>query len=193
MAIAPKILGFAGSARSASLNKLLLAVAADGARAAGADVTLVDLRDYPMPIYDGDDEIHSGIPHNALALRALIAGHDALLVATPEYNGSIPALLKNVLDWCSRPVNGEDGLLPYRNKPVALLTASVGPFGGIRAAAHARAIFNKMGALVLPDEVLLPKAQQAFDASGNLIDDISSKLVRRVSAALAAQAGRSVG
>ncbi|OVZ55620.1 hypothetical protein CDO44_23480 [Pigmentiphaga sp. NML080357] len=187
---APKILAFAGSSRGASLNKLLLAVAAEGARAAGADVTLVDLRDYPMPIYDGDDEMRSGVPGNALALRGLIADHDALLVATPEYNGSVSALLKNALDWCSRPVDGEDGLLPYRGKMVGLLAASMGPFGGIRAVAHARGIFSKMGAVVLPDEVLLAQAQQAFDAGGNLLNETSRKLARQLGANLAVQAAR---
>ncbi|MFW7344885.1 MAG: NADPH-dependent FMN reductase [Pigmentiphaga sp.] len=186
----PKILAFAGSSRGASLNKLLLAVAADGARAAGAEVTQIDLRDYPMPIYDGDDEMQSGVPDNALVLRGLIAEHDALLVATPEYNGSVTALLKNALDWCSRPINGEDGLLPYRGKMVALLAASMSPFGGIRAVTHTRGIFNKMGAIVLPDEVLLPQAQHAFDAGGNLLNETARQLARQLGAALAAKAGR---
>jgi NAD(P)H-dependent FMN reductase len=173
----PKILAFAGSARSASWNKQLVRVAAYDARTAGADVTLIDLRDFPMPIYDGDEEERDGIPQAALAFRELMLDHQGLLIASPEYNGSVSALLKNALDWCSRPAMGQDGLAPFRGKTVALLAASVSPFGGVRSLSHLRGIMSKMGSHVLADEILVPFAPQAFDAQGALTNDMVKKLL----------------
>src|SRR5262245_29509779 len=106
----PKVLAFAGSARKQSLNKRLVQVAAEGARRAGAEVTLIDLKDYPLPLYDGDLEAGEGLPQNARRLRELMLGHDGFLISSPEYNGSLSPLLKNVIDWCSRSVDGQDGL-----------------------------------------------------------------------------------
>ncbi len=186
----PRILAFAGSARTASFNKLLVKVAAEGASAAGADVTLIDLRDYPMPLYDGDDEAGNGVPDHARGLRALIGEHNGLLVASPEYNGSVTALLKNVLDWCSRPVGSEDGLAPYRGKTVALMSASLSPFGGIRSVAHLRGIFSKMGSHVLADEVLVPAAHQAFAADGSIAGEPLRKLTLQLGASLATHLAR---
>jgi chromate reductase len=186
----PKILAFAGSARSASWNKMLVKILAEGAREAGGDVTLIDLRDFPIPLYDGDDEAENGVPTKVRELRALISACDGLLLASPEYNGSVTPLLKNALDWCSRPVDGEDGLAPYRGKTVALASASLSPFGGIRSVSHLRGIFNKMGALVLADEVLVPAAHQAFGPDGNLTNDIVGKLARQLGAGLVQRLAR---
>jgi chromate reductase len=180
----PRILAFAGSARKLSFNRMLVAIAADQARAAGADVTLVDLKDFPMPIYDGDEEAISGVPAKALELRALIAASHGLLVATPEYNGSVTALLKNTLDWCSRPTGGQDGLAPFRGKTAVLLSASVSPFGGMRSAAHLRAIFSKMGVNVLADEVLVPLAPTSFSADGKLTHELANKLTAQLASNL---------
>lgn len=186
----PKILAFAGSARSGSLNKRLISIAAHEARSAGAQVSLIDLRDFPMAIYDGDDEALAGVPTTALELRSLFASHDAVMVATPEYNGSVPALLKNALDWCSRPTQGQDGLAPFRGKSVALMAASPGPFGGIRSVAHLRGIFSKMGAHVMADEVLVPAAGTAFGADGALLNEMSAKLTAQLAKDLVARAHR---
>lgn len=186
----PKILALAGSARSASYNRRLVAVAAEEARAAGADVSLIDLRDFQLPIYDGDEEDSAGVPAAALDLRSLFASHDGVIVATPEYNGSVPALLKNALDWCSRPAGGQDGLAPFRGKTVALLSASPSPFGGVRSVAHLRGIFSKMGANVLADEVLVPSAHSAFSAQGELLNEVSRTLTSQLAANLVAQARR---
>ena len=186
----PKILAFAGSARSASFNKRLIAVGAQAARSAGAEVSLIDLRSFPMPIYDGDDEARSGIPEAALELRSLIGASHGLLVATPEYNGSVSALLKNALDWCSRPSAGQDGLALFRGKPVALMAASLSPFGGIRAVAHLRGIMSKMGANVLADEVLVPAAQTAFAADGSLVSEMTGTLVSQLALGLVNHAQR---
>ncbi|MFL6716742.1 MAG: NADPH-dependent FMN reductase, partial [Burkholderiaceae bacterium] len=147
----PKILAFAGSARKASLNKRLVRVAAEGARRAGADVTEIDLRDFPVPIYDGDLEAEQGLPPKARELRQLMMEHQGFLIASPEYNGSIPALLKNLIDWTSRAVDSQDGLAPYRNKVAVLMSASPGSYGGLRGLVHVRAILGNIGVIVLPE------------------------------------------
>src|SRR5689334_5296929 len=122
-----KVLVFAGSTRNDSLNRKLARAAAGELRSRGLEVTQVELRDYPMPIYDGDMEIAHGIPAAAVEFRKLLAEHDVLVIASPEYNGSFPALLKNVIDWTSRPtVEGERPSSLYRGKQAALLSASPG-------------------------------------------------------------------
>ncbi|MBZ0249030.1 MAG: NAD(P)H-dependent oxidoreductase, partial [Burkholderiales bacterium] len=125
-----RILVFAGSARRDSLNKKLAREAARFAREAGAEATFVDLDDYPIPLYHGDLEAAEGMPENARKLRALFLAHDALLVASPENNSSVTALLKNTIDWLSRDLGegrGDDsGLAPWRGKVAGLLAASPG-------------------------------------------------------------------
>lgn len=164
-----KILAFAGSAREESFNKKLIRVAVAGAQRAGADVTLIDLRDYAMPIYDCDLEADDGIPDKALALRCLLLEHQGLLLASPEYNGSFSPLLKNVIDWTSRPtVKGEDGLAPYRNKVAVLMSASPGGYGGLRGLMHVRAVLGNIGVIVLPDQLAVGKAHEAFSPDGSM-------------------------
>ncbi|OUM02225.1 NADPH-dependent FMN reductase [Variovorax sp. JS1663] len=184
----PRILAFAGSSRAGSYNKKLAAVAAGHGRALGADVTLIDLRDFPMPIYDGDDEARAGLPPAAIRFRALLNEHQALLVASPEHNGSVTALLKNALDWASRTADGIDGLALFRGKTVGLVAASLSPFGGVRAVAHLRGILSKMGANVLADEVLVAAAHHAFDEAGQLTNALSDKLTVQLMANLVASA-----
>jgi NAD(P)H-dependent FMN reductase len=159
----PKILAFSGSIRRDSWNRKLIRVAANAAAAAGGDVTLLDLADYALPLYDGDLEDESGLPDNALRLKALFKAHDALLIASPEYNSSMPPLLKNTLDWVSREWQGESGLLPYQNKIAAILGASPGTFGGMRMLPHLRQVLNTLGVLVLPGQFSLAHADVAFD------------------------------
>lgn len=164
----PKLLAFSGSSRKGSFNLRLLKVVADAAEAAGAEVNTVDLRELRLPIYDGDLEADNGAPEEVRALRTLMMQHDGFLIASPEHNGSISALLKNTLDWCSRPTDGIDGLAPYRGKAVALVSASVSPFGGVRGTLALRAIMAKLGALVLAEDVALASAQTAFGDNGAL-------------------------
>ncbi len=159
----PKILAFAGSTRRDSWNRKLIHVAVEATRAAGGDVTLIDLADYSLPLYNGDLEEKDGIPANALRLKALFKEHDAFLIASPEYNSSIPPLLKNTIDWVSREWQGESGLVPYQNKVAALLAASPGQFGGMRMLPHLRQVMNTLGVLVLPGQFSLPHADRAFD------------------------------
>jgi chromate reductase len=181
----PKILAFAGSARQDSYNKRLVRIAAAGAQGAGVEVTLVDLRDFPMPIYDGDLEAHEGIPENALKFRHLMKLHHGLLIASPEYNSSISPLLKNTIDWVSRPVNGEDGLAPFRGKVAALLAASPGGFGGLRGLVHVRAILGNIGVLVLPDQLAVGKAHEAFNSDGTMANPKQQAAVEALGANLA--------
>lgn len=175
-----KILAFSGSTRSGSWNSKLLKILAELASQAGASVTTISLRDFPLPLYDGDLEAQSGIPQPVQALRQLMIEHHGLMIASPEYNGSVTAVLKNALDWCSRPQNGQDGLLPFRGKPVAIVAASIGPYGGSRSVGHLRLIMGKMGATVLGDEMALPGAAQAFTETGALTNPASQSLAETV-------------
>tara|TARA_R110002049_G_scaffold33288_1_gene109551 strand:- start:10 stop:660 length:651 start_codon:yes stop_codon:yes gene_type:complete len=159
-----KILAFSGSIRRDSLNRKLIQVAVDATRVAGGDVTLIDLADYPLPLYNGDLEDKEGLPDNVLRLKALFKEHDALLIASPEYNSSIPPLLKNSIDWVSREWQGESGLVPYQNKVAAIMAASPGSLGGMRMLPHLRQILNTLGVLVLPGQFSLSNADEAFNA-----------------------------
>ncbi len=174
----PKILAFAGSTRTASYNKQLVRTAADAARAAGAEVTVIDLRDLPLPLFDEDFESEHGLPENAKKLKTLFRDHDAFLIASPEYNSSITAVLKNAIDWASRgETDDEPALSAYRGKTAALLSASPGALGGLRGLVHLRAILGNIGVIVLPDQVALSKAHEAFDAAGKLKDERPAKQV----------------
>ena len=181
-----KILAFAGSTRLDSLNRRLIDVAASIARGASADVTLLDLNDYPLPLYNGDLEAKEGLPEAALRLKAVFKSHDALLIASPEYNSSVPPLLKNTLDWISREWQGESGLLPYQNKLAAIMAASPGALGGIRMLPHLRQILNTLGVMVLPGQFSLAHADQAFDGtvlkSPQRLESLIQELVRSATA-----------
>lgn len=121
-----------------------------------------------MPLYDGDLEMAEGVPSGAIALRRLIMQHRGLLIACPEHNGSLTALLKNTLDWCSRPAEGVEGLVPFHRRPVMIVGASVSPFGALRAIGHLRAVLGKMGAVVFPEDLAVPDAAAAIGPDGFL-------------------------
>lgn len=171
MAYTPKILAFAGSARTDSLNKKLVEVAAQGARGAGAEVTVVDLRDYPMPLYDGDLEAREGLPETVVRLKEIMMSHQGLLISSPEYNSSITPLLKNTIDWTSRAAPGEESLACYENKAAALMSASPGALGGLRGLVHVRSILSNIKVLVLPEQVAVPRAFEAFADDGSMHDE----------------------
>ena len=189
-----RILAFAGSARRDSLNKKLARAAAQFANEAGAQATFVDLDDYPIPLYHGDLESASGMPENAAKLRGLFLAHDALLIASPENNSSVTALLKNTIDWLSRDVGdgkgAASGLAPWRGKVAGLMAASPGGFGGIRALPHLRQILAALGVTVLGTQVAVPKAHEAFAADGSIADERVAKSVRALAAAVADAARR---
>ena len=166
-----KILAFAGSARRESLNKRLAKAAAAAAEQAGGEVTFVDMRDYEMPLYDGDLEESNGAPENAQRFKELMIAHDGLLIACPEYNSSITPLLKNTIDWVSRPAFGEPMLAAFQGKTAALVSASPGGLGGLRGLVHVRSILGNIGVLVIPTQVAVRSAHEKFDADGELTDD----------------------
>lgn len=189
-----KILVFAGSARRDSLNKKLARAAAEAARAAGGEVTFVDLDDYPMPVYHGDLEATEGMPENARKLREIFIAHDALLISSPENNQSVTSLLKNTIDWLSRSIGdgkgANSGLAPFRNKVAGLLAASPGPFGGVRHLPHLRQSLAGLGVTVLGTQVALMRANQAFDEAGALKDEQAAKSVEGLAKALVEMAGK---
>ena len=170
MSVRPKILAFAGSTREASFNKRLVKLAMESASRAGGDVTYLDLRDIPLPLFDEDLEASAGPPENARKLKAALLSHDALLISSPEYNSSISAVLKNAIDWASRPAAGEASLACFEGKVAGLLSTSPGALGGLRGLVHLRSILGNIRVLVLPDQVAVPKAHEAFGPDGRLKD-----------------------
>jgi NAD(P)H-dependent FMN reductase len=170
MAAAARILAFAGSLRKGSYNKKLVAIAEQGAQEAGAQVTHIDLRDFPLPLYDGDLEEAQGIPEIALRLKALFKEHDGFLISAPEYNSSITAVLKNAIDWVSRQSPNEPPLAGFKGKTAALMSASPGGLGGLRGLVHVRAILGNIGVIVLPDQIAVARAHEAFHEDGSLKD-----------------------
>ncbi len=177
--MATRILVFAGSVRSGALSARLAALAAKELALADAEVTLISLADYPLPLFDGDLEAAEGIPENATKLARLIAASKGVFIATPEYNHSLPPLIKNAIDWISR--NRSTGSLSYRRRIYAVGSTSDGPFGGTRALADLRKVLVPgLGAIVLPDRIEVPRAQEAFDEAGELIDEKRANHLRSV-------------
>jgi chromate reductase, NAD(P)H dehydrogenase (quinone) len=182
---APKILAFAGSTRTESWNKKLIRIAAAGATAAGAQVTLIDLRDFPLPLYDGDLEANEGLPENAKKLKALFLENRGLLISSPEYNSSLPGVLKNAIDWVSRSAPGEAPLACYAGKVAGLVSASPGALGGLRSLVHLRSILGNIKVLVIPEQVSVMKAHEAFQPDGALKDEKQKGQVENVAKVLA--------
>lgn len=185
-----KILAFAGSARRDSFNKKLLNIAVAGAERAGASVTTIDLADYPMPLYDGDLEADGGVPENARSLRGLMLEHNAFLIAAPEYNSGITPLLKNTIDWTSRPDGDVAQLAAYGGKVAALVAASPGALGGLRGLFHVRYVLSNIRVTVLPEQASVPQAGGAFNEAGELTDDARRQQVEAVGSALAKAAAK---
>ncbi|MDQ3190281.1 MAG: NAD(P)H-dependent oxidoreductase [Bacteroidota bacterium] len=164
----PKILAFAGSTRKESFNKKILKYAVLGARNAGAEVTVIDLKDYPMPLYDGDLEKEQGIPENGKKLFELMLEHQGLLIASPEYNSGISGVLKNAIDWISRPRANMKPLVAFDGKIAGLMSASPGALGGLRGLAALRTVLGNIKVIVLPGQVAVPKVQEKVDDNGNM-------------------------
>lgn len=186
MAGKAKILAFAGSTRNGSFNQQMVEVAAAAARDAGAEVTVIKFSDYPLPIYDADLEESKGLPENATKLKKLFLDHNGLMIASPEYNSSISPLLKNVIDWVSRPAPNEDQPLAcYANKTAVLMAASPGGLGGLRGLVTVRSILGNIRVTVLPDQFALSGAGDAFDDAGNIKDESKAKQVKNLGTTLA--------
>jgi NAD(P)H-dependent FMN reductase len=179
-----RILVFAGSARRASWNKKLARAAARSAEEAGAAVTLLDLAEYPMPLYEGDLEEREGLPERARAFKQVLADHPGWILACPEYNSSITPLLKNSIDWATRSEEGKGTLAVFQGKVAGLVSTSPGALGGLRGLVTVRSILSNIGVLVVPEQVAVPKAPEAFTEDGQLVDPKHAKqidgVVRRV-------------
>jgi chromate reductase len=172
MAVIPKVLVFAGSVRSGAYSGRTADVAQKELAMQGAEVTRVSLADYPLPILDEDLEKEKGVPENALKLGRLVIAHDGLLIATPEYNGSIPPLLKNTIDWVSRVRrDGSRPVRPLAGKVAGLCSSSNGHFAGIRCINHLRAVLVRCQMEVVTPECSVPEGGNAFDEGGNFHDE----------------------
>jgi chromate reductase len=176
----PRILSFAGSARKGSWNKALVRIAAAGARAAGAEVTLIELEDYSLPLFNQDDEAEHGLPENARKLKDLMLSHQGFLISSPEYNSSITPLLKNTLDWASRPVKGEPPLACFDGKAAMLISASPGALGGLRGLVTVRSILGNIGTHVLPGTISISQAHEVFADDGSLNDPAKQQRVEKL-------------
>jgi NAD(P)H-dependent FMN reductase len=185
MRTTPRILALAGSLREASFNAKLLHHAIAGAEAAGAEVTALRMGDYPLPLYDQDVETAEGLPEPARRLKDLFRGHAGLLIASPEYNGSVSGGLKNLIDWVSRPESGREPLDCFRGRVAGILSAAAGGLGGMRGLAHLRSILNTIGVLVLPQQVTVPAAHDAFGEDGQLTDAAKRQAAEALGAVVA--------
>ncbi len=171
MSYQPKILAFAGALRRDSTNKKAVLTAVEGARRAGAEVTYIDFREFPVPLYDGDLERAEGLPENVIRLQELMLAHDGFLISSPEYNSGISGTLKTYIDWTSRPHGELKAGACYGGKAVALMSASPGALGGIRALPSVRSILGTMGVHVLPEDFCVGRSHEAFDENGRAKDD----------------------
>ncbi len=183
MAPSNQLLVFAGSTRAGSWNRKLARVTADLARAAGAEVTHLELADFELPIYNADLEAR-GTPEAAIRLKALFHAHPGWIICSPEYNGSYTALLKNTLDWVSSPVKGHpewsSGSKPFEGKVVGILSASPGALGGLRSLSHLSPLLANLQCWVAPKQFALSRAHEAFDADGQLASEAHRERVRAV-------------
>src|SRR5471030_177368 len=159
-----KILVIPGSLRTGSLNARLAAVIAHELALSGAEVTCISLSDFPLPIYDGDQQAKSGVPKHAIDLKRMIGAHHGVLIVTPEYNSSVPPLVKNTIDWVSRVQDlHESRGQVFRGRAVAIAAASEGRLGGTRALAALRLILSACHAMVIPNQLALSFAGEAYD------------------------------
>ncbi len=164
---------------------MLVRLAAEDARAVGAEVQVVDLRDLGLPLYDGDLEAASGLPEGAKKLKGLMRESQGFLIASPEYNSAMTGVMKNAIDWVSRPESDDEPpLVAFRGKVAALMAASPGALGGMRGLVQVRSILCNLGTLVLTEQVTVSSAYQAFDESGRLKDQGKAAEVKGLATSL---------
>jgi NAD(P)H-dependent FMN reductase len=185
-----RVLALAGSVRRGSFNARLLELAVAGAEAAGATVVTLDLAQYTLPIYDSDFEAGHGLPEPARQLKGMLRAHAGLLIASPEYNGSMPPLLLNAFAWAARPEAGEERGDVFKGKAAGLLSASPETLGGMRGLAQLSAVLGNLGVLVVPYPISVPDAAHAFAAEGGLVDKKLEARVRGIGEAVAQQAAK---
>jgi NAD(P)H-dependent FMN reductase len=183
MSTPPKLLIFAGSTRLASFNRKLAHAAAGLARAAGADVTHIELADFDIPMYNADLEAQ-GTPADVMKLKQMLFEHPAWIICSPEYNGSYTALLKNTIDWVSSPVKSDpawqEGFKSFSGKVVGMLSASPGALGGLRSQSHLAPLLLNAQCWVAPRAFALGHAGDAFDAQGELVNEKHRSSVQAV-------------
>lgn len=170
-----KILAFSGSTRRHSYNQAVVECAAQAAKDAGAEVTVINLADYAMPIFNEDEEAEYGIPERAQAFKQLMIEHDGILIASPEYNSSYPAVLKNAIDWASRKAGDEPVLAAYKQKVVGLMAASPGALGGMRVLVVLRMLMQNLSCIVAPAQVAVGNVADKLDESGAISDEKTKK------------------
>lgn len=174
----PKILAFSGSSRKDSYNKKLVKIVATVAEESGAKITLIDLRELPMPIFDEDIETSLGMPENARVFKQHMIDSDGILISSPEYNSGYSGLIKNCIDWASRKESPEEiPLEAFKGKLVSLMSTSLGTLGGLRGLVPLRMLLGNLGMIVLPGQVAVGDAMKAFDDSGQLVDEKQNKAV----------------
>lgn len=174
-----KLLFLAGSARKGSINKKLAQLASHMAEDAGAEAHFIDLADYPLPLFCEDLEEAEGLPENVKKLKAMFIDSDGFFIASPEYNSGITPLLKNLIDWVSRPhTENEKPLAAYKGKIAALGAVTPGALGGIRALPNLRFILSNIGVHVIPDQVAVSNGFNAFDEDGNLSDERQAEFLK---------------
>jgi NAD(P)H-dependent FMN reductase len=176
-----KLLFLAGSTRKDSINRKLADCAQRIAGDMEAEVTLIDLVDYEMPLYNGDLESESGIPDAAIALKKLFVSHDGVFIASPEYNGSFSPVLLNSLDWISRPhTKDEESLQAFKGTIFALGSAAPGNLGGLRGLVPLRMLLGNVGGVVIPSQVAISKGFEAFDGENNLKNEPQASMLKGV-------------
>ena len=174
----PRILAFSGSIRRDSLNQKLIQIASKDVREAGGEVTVINLKDYQMPVFNQDLEDEDGIPHSVLKLKEIFRDHQGLLIASPEYNGSLTSALKNTIDWLTRPQDGFPPLDCFNGKVAALLATSPGARGGLVGLSHLRAILTHIKTIVIPHQVAVPNAHQALETNERIEPESIHEMVR---------------
>ncbi|MBB2972335.1 NAD(P)H-dependent oxidoreductase [Mesorhizobium sp. RMAD-H1] len=179
--MAPRIIVFAGSIRSGAYSGRTADAAVKELALQGAEVTRISLADYPLPIMDEDLEREKGVPENAMRLGRMFAAHEGLMICSPEYNSSIPPLLKNTIDWVSRiSRDGDRVLRPYAGKIVGLCSSSDGNYGGIRGLYHLRSVLMNVGTQIVTEQCSVARASEAFNEDGSLRDERTAKMMTRV-------------
>ncbi len=171
-----KILAFAGSLRQDSVNKKLIKYAALELAKLGVEVTFIDLKDYPLPVYN-PDILAEEIPHEAKLLSNIMMSHQVWLIASPEYNYSITSCMKNLIDWMSRIPNNQPNMTAFADRVIGLVSASPSTYGGFRSLRQLREIFSSLGSFVVPSQVCVPNAFSAFDEQGHLTDVMGQKML----------------
>lgn len=179
----PKILAFAGSTHTDSFNKKLVKIVAAGAKEADADVTVIDLRDFQMSLYDEDLERQEGLSPNTRKLKEFMLSYHVFLISSPEYNSSISGVLKNTLDWTSRQSDGES-ISCFKDKVAGLMNASPSRLGGLRELVYVRTILENMGILVIPKQIAISKAHEAFNSNGPMKEPKQEQQIKSIGANL---------